>query len=103
MDIELLKEEIRSANEVINKKRDYIQQTQREIAEYLCPFEVGDRVISGDGEEAEIASISYKAYSPGYTFTVFKIKKDGSPYKNSSNVWWDIEKYTAITSKESDK
>ena len=94
MNIELLKEEIAAKRDVISKAKEYIRKTEQEIAEYLCPFSVGDRVISPEGTHQVIASIGYSGYGCGYSFKVFKIKKDGVPYKDSCHAY-NLEKYVA--------
>lgn len=93
MDIELLKSEIKEARGIINKKMAYIKNAEQEIAEHLCPFSVGDRILTKDGEEREVAKISYSHYGEGYQLKVYKIKKNGEPYKDSNYVWYD-EGYT---------
>lgn len=97
MNIELLKEEMQAANERIQKEREYISRTKQEIANYLCPFSVGDNVVSPNGEKIIIASIKYSGWGAGYDFKAFKIKKDGNPYKDSQNVYDDVIKYTLAT------
>ena len=94
MNIELLKEEMKQAREVISSKESFIRVTRREIAAYICPFSVGERVVSPEGDEQIISSISYRSWgNPLYDFKVFKIKKNGEPYVNSTYAY-NLEKYT---------
>lgn len=93
MDVELLKKEISEANDRIAKERAFVSKTGQDIAEYLCPFAVGDRVINQHGEEKQIACIDYQPYGRGYSFKVFKLKTNGKPYKNSQHAWAE-DKYT---------
>jgi hypothetical protein len=87
MNVELLKEEIKAKNKQINEMRNYIRHAHQSIAEYLCPFKVGDRVMSPKGERQAIASISHQPYGDEYSFKVFKIKTNGELYKNSQYVY----------------
>jgi hypothetical protein len=84
MNVQQLEDEIKAKRAVINEANCYISKTQKEIAEYLCPFKVGDSVISLEGNIETIASVSYRSYSPKYEFKVFRTKKNGEPYKESS-------------------
>ena len=90
MDIDILKGEIKAANSRIAQDQLCVRQAQQEIADYLCPFDVGDKVISQKGEKAIIASISYRGWDGGYSFRVFKIKKNGEPYKDSQQAYGDM-------------
>lgn len=68
--------------EIINLKGE-VRVRRQLLAEHLCPFKAGQRVLSSKGEEHEIANISSTAYPPFYKFSIYKIKKDGSAYANS--------------------
>ena len=84
MNIELLEEEIKQKKIEMLATDEYISKTQQEIAEYSCPFTIGQRVASEGGEEVIIASISYRCWGRDkYDFKVFRMKKDGTPYKQS--------------------
>lgn len=87
MDIESLKIKIEEAESRICSHEEYIIKTKKEMAEYLCPFKVGDEVINGSGGKEIIASINYKSYGSNYSFDVFRIRKNGEPYKFSCSVW----------------
>lgn len=95
MDIKLLEDEINSAQGRIAKDKEYIAKTRQEIAEHLCPFKVGDHVISPEGNEEVIASIRFITWLiRKYEFKVYKIKKNGEPYKESNNVYSRQGEYT---------
>lgn len=94
MNVDLLKEEIKAANKRISKENEFIAKTEHDIALYLCPFSIGDEVISPNGEKEIVASIRYSGWGVGYDFKVFKIKKDGTPYKVSAYTC-SVEKYVA--------
>ena len=94
MDIDKLKHDIEIAESDIRISERFIYDTKQSIAEYLCPFKVGDKVISSTGECEVVASIKYKSWGKkGYRFKVFRIKKDGTPYKQSQHAYYE-EKYT---------
>ena len=99
MNIELLKEEMDQAKKVIDIKKEYIRNTEQEIAEYVCPFSVGERVVSPKGDEQIICSISYCGWSHRpYDFKIFKIKKNGEPFVNSSYAFSVLEYTKALKS-----
>ena len=93
MDIDKLKHDIEIAESDVRISERFIYDTKQSIAEYLCPFKVGDKVISGTGEREIVADISYKKWGTGYSFNIFRVKKDGAPYKQSQYAW-NEEKYT---------
>ena len=81
MNIEALKKEIEAHEEAIRITKDEIARKGQLIADYLCPFKVGEKVIDDDGLVAVIHEISYSRWSNNYNFSIKKIKKDGSLYK----------------------
>ena len=83
MDVEFKLQEIKLKEIEIKDISDFIKQERQAIAEYLCPFKVGQEVVSGKGEHHIVADIKYKSWGNTYAFEVFKIKKDGEPYKDS--------------------
>ena len=94
MDIEAAKENIKNAEAMVKNKQEYIRKLKQEIAEHLCPFEVGQRVLNADRKEEIVANISYQGWGKGYELKTFKIKKNGEPYQNSSYAFYQ-DKYTA--------
>ena len=72
------------------EQRKYVRQ---QIAEANCPFKVGDTLVSTEkggfkvGEKVIVASISYRWGDSDYRLKVFKIKENGKPSKNSTEVW----------------
>ncbi len=93
MDIDKLKQDIKSAEADIKISERFIYDAKQSIAEHLCPFKVGDDVISGTGEREIVAGIRYKTWGIGYSFNIFRVKKDGTPYKLSQHAYCE-EKYT---------
>lgn len=83
MDVKLLKEQIKVKNKQISEMRKFVRQSEHEIAKYLCPFEIGQRVISPKGNVEVVAHISHVSYGVGYEFKIYKIKENGEAYKNS--------------------
>ena len=81
MNIESLRKEIGLHECVICKAEDEISRIGQLIADHLCPFEVGEKVIDDDGIMAVVLEIRYHRRSNGYNLFVKKIKKDGSLYK----------------------
>ena len=96
MDIDKLKEDIRAAQAEIKKKNEFISLSRSAIASHLCPFAVGDMVLSPKGNKEIIASVNYEGYGAGYSFHIHKIKKNGEPYLNSTFVWRCAEYVKAI-------
>jgi len=62
---------------------------KQEIANLLCPFNIGDKIIKTTMPFTilVIDKILYSGFSDGYKILGFKIKKDGNKYKYSSEVW----------------
>jgi hypothetical protein len=87
MDIKLIDDEIKAKKEIISKAQAYIRKAEQEIAEYLCPFKVGDKVLSAQGELEIVASIAPRRFGTRYEFKIYKIKKSGEPYKISQHVY----------------
>lgn len=96
MDIKLLEDEINSAQRRIAKNKKYIAKTRQEIAEHLCPFKVGDNILSPEGVKVIVASIHHRSWGDNYEFKIYKIKNDGEPYKDSCNIWSRAEEYTKV-------
>ncbi len=87
MNVEKLLEEIKVAKSKIAEYQNDIRKTEQDIANHLCPFKVGQEVISPQGEEQFIASIKFNSYGRMYDFKVFKKKKNGEPFNKSSCAW----------------
>ena len=106
MNIEEKKEQreilVKQARELMDKHRgvrDAISMVEQSIAEELCPFKTGDRIKSSTGDECFVADILYRSYgNPFYRFTIRKIKKDGSPYSNTSHLYRNPTDYTLVVS-----
>ena len=81
MNIEALKKAIEGHEEVIRVTKDEIARKGQLIADYLCPFDVGEKIISDENLVAVVHEIGYSKWSNGYNLFVKKIKKDGSLYK----------------------
>jgi len=63
-------------------KQASLEYLQQALAEQLCPFKVGDLVVSPRGKRQIVAEIQHANYGKGYEIRVFNIKKDGKPFKN---------------------
>ena len=96
MNVEALKKEIRERESVIDAQRDAITLLKQSIADHLCPFRVGDKVTSPEGETVTIESIIYSRLAPcGYVGSIRRFKKDGAPYvyPNDCYALEDYKKY----------
>ena len=88
MDVEKLLLEMRERNEVILEYSKLVRETEQNIAEFLCPFKVGEHVLDPDGVAVIINSIKFCSYSKlMYEFDIKKIKKDGTPYLYRSSAY----------------
>jgi len=91
---------IRSHAKHISELQEVRRDLKGKLALLVCPFNVGDRVISR-GDEVEITRITpYHYDSDIHEFDVHvkRIKKDGSLYANEQRVWWPEE----LTAKPAD-
>lgn len=66
------------------------EEIRRQIAEYNCPFKVGDLIKNKDGLKAKIEQILY-AYCTLYEIKIRKIKKDGTPYAYIHTAYYSDE------------
>ncbi len=98
MNVEKLLEEIKVAKNKIAEYQNDIRKTEQDIANHLCPFKVGQEVISPRGEEQFIASIKFSGSGSMYEFKVFKKKKDGKSFTKSCYAW-EQGGYKAIENK----
>ena len=97
MNVEKLLLEIKEHQKIVRDNQRSAAKKQQLVAETLCPFSVGERVLNGNGEEEVIAIISWSGvpgdFNVGYSFGVKKIKKNGEVYKDKSYAY-NQEKYT---------
>jgi hypothetical protein len=106
MNIEEKKEQreilVKQSRELMDKHRgvrDAINKVEQSIAEELCPFKTGDRIETSAGGECFVADISYRSYgNPFYHFTIRKIKKDGTPYAETSRTYLNPTDYMLVVS-----
>ena len=84
MNVQLLLEEIRGRQDTIKEHKKYISEAQQKIAEHECPFKIGDKIIYPGKDAVIVSRVMYTSYLPMYSLMVFKIKKDGTLYKNDT-------------------
>ena len=80
------RDELDNEIEDLRKRREIVDQ---QMAEILCPFAVGDRLVKGGvGDEVEVSTI-LPFMSSGYRLFVKKIRKNGLVYVNETELWDD--------------
>lgn len=89
MELEELEKELVNLEREREAIIEACEQKRKEIAEFKCPYKVGDILISTDfkRERIQIAEILYTSWRSGYEYSAYKIKKDGSLYKSPNNIW----------------
>ena len=88
MNIEELKKEIELRENKIIEEEEAIDKIKQSIADYLCPFVVGEKVVNEDGKIVAIESIKYSRWALcGYNGSIRKFKKDGTPYMYPSDCY----------------
>jgi len=102
INVENLQAEIKEKQALIEAKEreikianDYISERKQIIAEFKCPFVVGQKVKSKHEGECTIGGIYSTGWRDEYSFWVHKTKKNGEPYINKTRIW-DPENFTAI-------
>lgn len=95
MNVEVELKEIKQITSEIAELGKVCADKRQALAEHLCPFVVGQRVLNRLGQEQEIANITPRDFHPYYEFTVYNIKKDGNRYTNSQFAY-HINKYTPV-------
>ena len=93
MNVEKEIELIKSYRDSIKGYQLAVKETEQKVADFLCPFKVGDRVLNGNGEVEIIDVVYFSEWSKDYGFAVKRIRKDGQPYVYRSSVY-DVSKYT---------
>ena len=90
MSVETLNIKAECLENEIGAKSLELKAIRQEIAEILCPYLVGDIIVNGKdlNQKVIVESISYGGWSCKYKVTGKKIKKDGSPCKYSSELWY---------------
>ena len=98
MNVEKLLLEIKKHENIISESEKFVRETEQKVAEFLCPFKVGERVLDHEGVAVIIEKIFYDSYGKlRYEFSVRKIKINGEPRRYPTRAWY-IEKYTKIPS-----
>lgn len=77
MDITATHEEIREKLKGDKPTRELAADLKQRVAEYLCPFAVGQRVKSDERGECEIAQIRFCWGGRGYILFASKVNKRG--------------------------
>ena len=94
MNVEKLLLEIKKHENIISESSEFVRETEQNIADFLCPFKTGERVLDNKGVAVIINSVSFCSYSKSrYEFDIKKIKKDGTPFRYRSHAY-NQEKYT---------
>ena len=91
MNIDDKKLEIKAIEERIRLDQKKLAAASQELAEELCPFNIGDR-ITDNGRKLIVAHISSCGWGSRYTMRVFKIKRDGTPFSISNALYGDMTK-----------
>ena len=89
-----------SVHDVLSKRISELSEERYavslRIAELLCPFKVGDKIIDLSGVKAVVTRISNKYGSKtAYQMFIRKIKAGGEPFKNECEGWrdgWSLDK-----------
>ena len=90
--LESLELELRDKLTIKKEVDQRIIELKQAIADERCPFRVGEKVFNKRyNESAIVAVIFYKSYSCGYGLKVFKIKKNGEPYKEACHAYNEEE------------
>ena len=93
MDVEFHKEEIRTAGLRIEREKSYIDKTKQSIADYLCPFTVGQKIIDDVGEFVVVHTVTFCSWNnKGYAIKIKKFKKNGELRMYPSDCY-NIDKY----------
>ncbi len=95
MEIENLKTEADILKCEIELMNNQLKKVRQNIAELLCPFEVGDRIVNTEERSQKAVIYSIRSGWKGFEVTVNKIKKDGDLYKYTNDLWkpekWEKE------------
>lgn len=97
MDIENKIKYIAALRHEIAANAKILKEAEQDIAEYLCPFKVGDKITTEEGYAVIISSIKHSSFKEGFDLEVYKIKKDGSKYKFTNTLWGDLSRYKLAT------
>ncbi len=85
----------------ISELRKLNHNLEQKIADEKCPFKVGERIICtksnswsnpiDNGDEVEVARISYLSIDHGYELRVHRIKKNGELYHKHTDCLRNME------------
>lgn len=95
----VLRNIIENLESEIKQKNSLLADAKKELAELLCPFEVGDIVVNLVDKRAQCKRARVMAIIPPkwdgrpYGLELMGIKKDGSDYA-SSHVPWKSQEWT---------
>jgi len=96
--IEYLKGELGRVNQELHILTERRRNLEQNLAEWLCPYNVGDQVINKrNGKLLQVSRINSQTWSrEGYTLLGIEFKKDGTLSKNTRELYpSDIQPYTA--------
>lgn len=96
MTIETMQTELKDIEAQRDELAERAYELRQKIADELCPFSVGDRVMAGK-HKYEIRVIKSKSYKPYWELLGSKIKKDGTPGVRTSTIYcWGANEITKI-------
>ena len=95
MSLAKLKNEAEILECEIELMNNQLKKIRQNIAEQLCPFEVGDSIVNTEDRSQKAVVYSIRSGWKGFDVTVNKIKKDGDLYKYTNDLWnpekWEKE------------
>jgi|GEM_PF-5195521 len=87
---EYLLGEVKKHNEEARLHRNVAEKALQDAALLLCPWQIGDRVTY-EGKKGIVFQINSKVYKPYYEVVFHSLKKDGTPSKNNTRVWYEAK------------
>ncbi len=87
MGLEEAEELLAVTEEHTRASQEFADKLSQAIAEFRCPFVVGDILVAKDGSRAAIEQIRYRRNRAGYGLRARKFRKDGKPYAYSSDLY----------------
>ena len=85
-EIEQAKSKVKAIESEISNLAEEKSKLNMLIANAECPFKVGQKIIDQNGVKMIVSEV-YSRYGR-YRVKAKKIKKNGQPYIQSSELWW---------------
>tara|TARA_R110000782_G_scaffold122613_1_gene213969 strand:+ start:502 stop:852 length:351 start_codon:yes stop_codon:yes gene_type:complete len=84
-DLETAKDRRHALLRKLNGIESAIHSMEQALADELCPFKEGDKVVNDAGEIVFVGTVRFNGFFPGkfhvpYKFKIRKMKGDGTPY-----------------------